>query len=202
MSESGKEIVEKRNSDGTFEKVEDKPEEDGQDVSNRRRKKVERLQRMGFVVDLKPDMQLAQLYPGVFLGSQDVAAELNLLKANKITHIVNCATGIQDHFPTHFQYLHIDMLDLPTTSMDEHLDTVHAFIDNCLGNNGKVLVHCNAGVSRAATFVLSYIMKKTKSGFNAALQNARTIRPAIRPNDGFIKQLKEYEERIGIEKSQ
>ncbi|PAV64510.1 hypothetical protein WR25_27228 isoform B [Diploscapter pachys] len=179
MSESGKEIIERRSSDGTFEKVEDKPEEDGQDISNRRRKKVERLQRMGFVVDLKPDMQLAQLYPGVFLGSQDVAAELNLLKANKITHIVNCATGIQDQFPTHFQYLHIDMLDLPTTSMDEHLDTVHAFIDNCLENNGKVLVHCNAGVSRAATFVLSYIMKKTKSGFNDTLQNARTIRPGI-----------------------
>ena len=60
-------------------------------------------------------------------------------------------------------------------------------------------------------------MRKKKSGFDDTLQNARTIRPgiefsihksnkrgnlAIRPNDGFIKQLKEYEERIGIEKSQ
>ena len=74
MSESGKEMVEKRSSDGTFEKVEDKPEEDGQGISNRRRKKVERLQRMGFVVDLKPDMQLAQLYPGVFVGRHQISS--------------------------------------------------------------------------------------------------------------------------------
>jgi hypothetical protein len=38
-------------------------------VSNRRKKAVERKRRFGYVVDLKPDLQLANACEGVYLRS-------------------------------------------------------------------------------------------------------------------------------------
>lgn len=36
-------------------------------ISNRRRKAVERKRRFGYVVDLKPDLQIARVCDGVYL---------------------------------------------------------------------------------------------------------------------------------------
>lgn len=41
-------------------------------ISNRRRKKVERIRRQGFVIDLEPDLQCANVAPGVYLGPHNV----------------------------------------------------------------------------------------------------------------------------------
>ncbi|KHJ96500.1 hypothetical protein OESDEN_03542, partial [Oesophagostomum dentatum] len=77
LLEDGQEVVEQRNADGEF--VRDKSDESGSSllevVSNRRRKKVERARRMGFVVDLQPDLQLAKICPGVYLGYTMNASE-------------------------------------------------------------------------------------------------------------------------------
>ena len=55
-----------------------------------------------------------------------------------------------------------------------------------------MFVHCNAGVSRAATVVIAYYMKTQQADFITAYEHVKTIRPCIRPNDGFGQQLKEY----------
>lgn len=57
----------------------------------------------GFVVDSKPDLQVALVdgapAPGdggsgaLYLGSQDVAADLDLLKGSGITHVLNVGVG-------------------------------------------------------------------------------------------------------------
>jgi protein-tyrosine phosphatase len=56
--------------------------------------------------------------------------------------------------------------------------------------NRKVLVHCAAGVSRSASFVIAYIMKSRKIGFDEAYTFVKSKRPIITPNSGFVKQLK------------
>ncbi len=57
---------------------------------------------------------------------------------------------------------------------------------------GAVFVHCNAGVSRAATVVIAYHMKTQDVDFHTAYQHVKGVRPCIRPNDGFMRQLKQY----------
>uniref|UniRef100_A0A8R1ED25 Uncharacterized protein n=2 Tax=Caenorhabditis japonica TaxID=281687 RepID=A0A8R1ED25_CAEJA len=87
---SGEVRVEKRGANGDYEQIQsDEPDDPTQTVSNRRRKKVEYLQRRGFIVDLEPDLVVGKALPGLFFGSQDVAADLSILEDYKITHIVN-----------------------------------------------------------------------------------------------------------------
>jgi protein-tyrosine phosphatase len=64
---------------------------------------------------------------------------------------------------------------------------------------GKVLVHCGIGRSRSSTCVLSYLM--IKEGL-AATEAVRTVRlhRNIRPNDGFLRQLAELDNKLRRER--
>jgi len=74
-----------------------------------------------------------------------------------------------------------------------HFEKAHSFIDDAVKNEKCVLVHCQAGVSRSASIVISYIMKRNKISFEEARNIVRQARPLIRPNFMFTEQLIAYE---------
>ncbi|KHJ82375.1 dual specificity phosphatase, catalytic domain protein, partial [Oesophagostomum dentatum] len=131
-----------------------------------------------------------------FLGSQDVAGDLKVLETEGITHIVNCATGVPNYYPKKFKYLHLEVLDLPWTDIIPSFREVHNFMQDCVDEGGKVFVHCNAGISRAATFVISYMMAHHNMSLELAMATVKSARPKVRPNMGFMKQLKFFEESL------
>ena len=62
--------------------------------------------------------------------------------------------------------------------------------------NGHVLlVHCRKGMSRSATLVLMFIMKKFKVTLESALSYIKERREIVDPNSGFIKQLEDFEKK-------
>ncbi|XP_018494891.1 dual specificity protein phosphatase 1B [Galendromus occidentalis] len=147
----------------------------------------------GFVYDFKPDLQMAELIPGLFLGSQDVASELELLKSKGVTHIINAASGIKNHFPDDFKYKRVEVLDIPEQEMRSHFEHCNSFIDEALASGGAVFVHCNAGVSRSTTICIAYLISRKGMDLDRALRHTRSIRPIARPNEGFMTQLRAYQ---------
>lgn len=65
---------------------------------------------------------------------------------------------------------------------------------------GGVLVHCQAGISRSASFVIAYCMWKERLSADAATAVVSAARSAIFPNMGFKTQLQEFE-RLGWDAS-
>ena len=63
-------------------------------------------------------------------------------------------------------------------------------------NNNKVLVHCQAGVSRSATIVIAYLMKTCNMNFEQSLSFVKLQRSVIDPNNGFRRQLMQFEKRL------
>ncbi|MEQ2264787.1 dual specificity phosphatase 19, partial [Xenotaenia resolanae] len=57
---------------------------------------------------------------------------------------------------------------------------------------GVVLVHCNAGVSRAPAVVIGYLMSCDGQSYEDALSLVKSARPASSPNPGFLEQLRNY----------
>lgn len=55
-----------------------------------------------------------------------------------------------------------------------------------------VLVHCNAGVSRAAAVVIGFLMRSEELAFTTALSLVKGARPSVCPNPGFVDQLRTY----------
>ncbi|XP_022695327.1 dual specificity protein phosphatase 19-like isoform X2 [Varroa jacobsoni] len=150
----------------------------------------------GFVYDFKPDLQMASITPGLYLSSQDVASNLELLRSRNIRHIINVAWGIPNYFPQHFRYLKLRLLDLPEQNVRLVFEECFDFIDEAMSTGGSTLVHCNAGVSRSSTICIAYLMNRQRMRLVPALNQVRMERPIIRPNDGFMQQLKEYEKEI------
>uniref|UniRef100_A0AC34F1R8 Dual specificity phosphatase n=1 Tax=Panagrolaimus sp. ES5 TaxID=591445 RepID=A0AC34F1R8_9BILA len=198
----GSQIIENRDESGKFQKAEDALEIVVEEaplevaVSKRRQKRVERLHRFGFVVDLKPDLEVALVANGVYTSSQDVASEFKLLKENGITHIINCATGIQNLFKKHFIYHNLELLDEPSARIKTHFKATNEFISNAVAGGGKVLIHCNAGISRSCTIAIAYVMWSEKKKYFDAFEQVKAARSVCRPNDGFMRQLREYEDEL------
>lgn len=61
------------------------------------------------------------------------------------------------------------------------------------GEKVQVLVHCMGGVSRSPAVLAYYLMREEGMSLRGALGMIMKARPAMRPNDGFLRQLKEME---------
>ncbi len=148
------------------------------------------------IIDNSPDEKLHHVIDGVYIGSQDAAFNLPGLNECKITHILNVATGIRNAFPEQYKYLNIELLDVPETNIRKVFTSTNEFIQQALVGNGRVLIHCNAGISRSSTIVLAYLLGIHHMNYEDAYQLLKTARSNIRPNDGFVQQLKEYAAEI------
>jgi len=140
-----------------------------------------------------------------------VACDHALLKENEVTHILNVASfntqftvdrGPGDCAVNNlFIYKHVSIMDLPDTDITSYFDECFAFIDSALDVGGRILVHCMAGVSRAASIVIGYLMKVNNMDFQTAFNHVKAERPSIRPNDGFMHQLQNYECQLKQQKN-
>jgi len=70
------------------------------------------------------------------------------------------------------------------------------FIEQALASKaGRVLVHCQAGISRSATLVIAYLMIKRNFTVRQALHTVSSRRK-IYPNQGFLQQLCDLEDEL------
>ncbi|KAG3274831.1 dual specificity protein phosphatase 19 [Ictidomys tridecemlineatus] len=148
----------------------------------------------GYVQDLSLDLQVGVIKPWLLLGSQDAAHDLDVLKKHKVTHILNVAYGVENAFFSEFTYKSISILDLPETNILSYFPECFEFIEQAKMKDGVVLVHCNAGVSRAAAIVIGFLMNSEEISFTSAFALVKNARPSICPNSGFVEQLRTYQE--------
>lgn len=94
------------------------------------------------------------------------------------------------------EYLRVAIKDSRESNLIEYFDQVADTIERIRQEDGRSLVHCVAGVSRSVSLVLAYLMKYADMSLKNAFLHVRSIRPQIRPNVGFFKQLIEYEQRL------
>lgn len=151
---------------------------------------------VGVLMGLYPFIQ--EVHNGVFIGSQSSAANLDELRKNNITHVLNVAAEIPNFFENSkeitIEYLHIKLLDMISESIVESglLDKCIKFIEESVSKGGHVLVHCQAGMSRSGAVVIAYIMKHSNLSYQEALVRVRSVRQCVCPNIGFVRQLETW----------
>lgn len=140
-----------------------------------------------FVVDTKPDLQVALVEPGFYFGSQDPAVNIDILRSNDIRHVISIGVNLDVKFKG-INYHFINLMDLPETNISEALKACLTIIRDSQSEN--VFLHCNAGVSRSASVAIAYLMVRRNLSYEEAYQNIKSIRGCIKPNEGFVEQLK------------
>lgn len=102
--------------------------------------------KLGYLVDLVPDLSMDEIIPRLYLSADDVATNRELLRAKSITHVLNVTTNVENRFESEIVYKKIVLYDLPSQPISCFFDESFEFIDRALNDsNNSVLVHCNAG---------------------------------------------------------
>jgi len=145
-----------------------------------------------------------QCYPGLFIGDRLAATNISYLKQVGITHVVNTAEGngfcTVDTNANYYKaegikYIGFQLLDVVSADIQQFFEPAAQFIDECLKNNGRVLVHCFMGISRSATISAAFLILKREMTAKKALFTLRKNRH-IFPNDGFLLQLIQMEKNM------
>lgn len=111
------------------------------------------------------------------------------LKKNNIVAIICCADNIEI-FPKDFTYLHFPLADTEY-DITKYFKPNYDFIEEHR-IKGNIIIHCNAGCSRSASMLISYMMIKYNLRFEEALNRVRNIRTCVNVSN-FDKYLKKFE---------
>ena len=132
---------------------------------------------------------MSQITEQIYVGSINEASNKDWLRKNRITHIVNAAKDIPNYFPRDFNYLRLDLYDMPQQSLYHVLEPAYKYVVDAVSRGGTVLIHCRAGVSRAASTAIYILMKIKRWDYGRALGYLESRRPQVNPNPGFKQQL-------------
>lgn len=141
---------------------------------------------------------MSLILENLYLGALYDISNYELLTNLGITHIITVSKGILPLYPEKFTYKTIQIDDSPDENLIKHLDSSYEFIEKALSNSGKVFVHCAYGISRSPSVVIAYLMKKYSWNYDTTFKFVFNKRNKIYPNEGFIKQLLEYERTLLI----
>ncbi|KAM9323759.1 dual specificity protein phosphatase 13B-like [Gastrophryne carolinensis] len=144
-----------------------------------------------------------QVWPKLYLGDAFTARDKSVLRQLGITHIVNAAagkyrinTGPEFYRDLNIDYYGVEADDHPLFDMSVHFSSVAHFIRVGLQSpNGKVLVHCAMGISRAASLVLAFLMISEGLSVVDAIRSVGEHRD-ICPNPGFLEQLRQLDIKL------
>ena len=90
------------------------------------------------------------------------------------------------------KHLHIPIKDNFGEEISNYFEEFNKFLDNAFAKEETVYVHCAAGISRSASFVIAYFMEKMQMDLETAAQFVKEKRKIIEPNLHFAGTLLIY----------
>ncbi|XP_053308007.1 dual specificity protein phosphatase 8-like [Spea bombifrons] len=142
-------------------------------------------------------VSVTRILPHLYLGSQNDVMNQEVISQNGITHVLNVSYSCpKPLFIPDNHFLRIPINDSYCEKILPWLSAAVEFIEKVELVNGKVLVHCLAGISRSAAVAIAYIMRSMGLSLDDAYRFVKEKRPTISPNFNFLGQLLEYEMSI------
>lgn len=141
---------------------------------------------------------MSEIIPGqLYLGNW----ENSILLDHKITHVVNMTREIPNFHKSrsNITYLNLTLTDSEEQLIYDYIPIVIEFMRGAIERGGIVFVHCVAGMSRSASMVIAYLMKRNGWSYETSLKFVVERRKIVKPNKGFEIALKRFEQHCASE---
>ncbi|KAG0012557.1 Dual specificity protein phosphatase 10 [Podila clonocystis] len=137
----------------------------------------------------------------LYLGAEHNASDSITLSRLGISHVLNVAVEIaQQNQEETLEKNGIRYHHLSWTHHQKNLSSEfpEAFdlIEQARSTGGKILVHCQLGVSRSASLVIAYVMKAENKSLTEAYDFVKDRSGVISPNMSLMYQLAEFEKSL------
>lgn len=141
--------------------------------------------------------EISSVLPGLFIGGETPTGDAPLLRSYGITHVISIGQKPRQKIPG-IKYTFVEAEDVSQFPIRNIFPKCTTLIDKEREEGGAVYVHCRAGVSRSAAVVIAYLMEKEQISYKRAFNQLKEIRDCIQPNEGFIKQLEDFEKELNL----
>lgn len=143
------------------------------------------------------EKECSRISEHIYLGSEAVAKNREILRQHEITHVLNCVGFVcPEFFKGDLVYKTLWLQDRPSEDITSILYDVFDYFEDVREQGGRVLVHCCQGVSRSTSLVIAYLMWKQRQSFDDAFQYVKAARGVTNPNMGFACQLLQCQKRV------
>ncbi|XP_073299832.1 protein-tyrosine-phosphatase MKP1-like [Primulina huaijiensis] len=143
------------------------------------------------------EKECSRILDHIYLGSDVVAKNREILRQNWITHVLNCVGFVcPEYFKNELVYKTLWLHDCPSEDITSILYDVFDYFEDVREQGKRVLVHCCQGVSRSNSLVIAYLMWKEGLSFDDAFQHVKAARGVTNPNVGFACQLLQCQKRV------
>jgi hypothetical protein len=85
----------------------------------------------------------------LYVGNAAAAYRGDILASYEISHILAIGDGLACPYPGEITYYQVQMTDHRTADLVPHLDSCVEWITEAVESGGRVLVHCQIGISRS-----------------------------------------------------
>ncbi|CAD8111752.1 unnamed protein product [Paramecium sonneborni] len=149
------------------------------------------------VKQLKEDSSPNLVIPNLYIGCLGTVLNKKKLLETQITHILSvCEMPIFPYQVEDFKSLLININDSVDQEIKSKFEIANDFIHSAIQKKQNVLIHCFAGKSRSASFVIAYLIKFLQMTPLQALKLLQSKRRIAQPNMGFMKQLDAYHKEL------
>ncbi|KAI4890526.1 hypothetical protein NFI96_033322 [Prochilodus magdalenae] len=134
-----------------------------------------------------------EILPFLFLGSAHHSSQRETLERCGITAVLNVSSSCPNLFEQELRYMTLKVEDSLAADIRVLFPEAIRFIESVKESGGRVLVHCQAGISRSATICLAYLIHARRVRLEEAFDFVKRRRQVISPNLAFMGQLLQFE---------
>lgn len=137
----------------------------------------------------------ANLYLCNFATSQKVSVlrEAGIQTIIYLHYLPQHPTVLREYAEAGITHHYLVCYDSPHEKIGRHIRQVCELLATA---KLPVLFHCQEGISRSPALLIAFLMHSQQMTFAEATALVKEARPVIRPNDGFEKQLRLFEQQL------
>ncbi|XP_064392267.1 serine/threonine/tyrosine-interacting-like protein 1 isoform X2 [Halichondria panicea] len=132
----------------------------------------------------------------LYLGDRHHAYNASLNYDLKIHVHLSLGSKLYPAFPEGVTELHLDVDDQPDQDLLSKFEEIYEFLETQRKKSDRVLVFSELGISRGATVIIAYLMKRQKWSLKEAFCHVQKCRHHIRPLTCFLEQLSQWETQV------
>ncbi|XP_040565610.1 dual specificity protein phosphatase 21 [Lepeophtheirus salmonis] len=140
--------------------------------------------------------EFSEVTKDLYLSSA-FAIKDEVLKEHDIYLVINATKELPlwpPSGPPVFDVIRVPLVDSSIQDAYKYFEDVSNLIKKHSEDSKKTLIHCAAGVSRSACLAVAYLMRHHNMPLEEALTKLKMVRPAVKPNNGFVHQLTRWQD--------